>query len=223
MDPFMHFLAQCEDDLARIAWFSRSEHAHADVRQQAWLEAHDLAEERGTPPAYLDKAFQQEVLRRLRRQLVDRDRKLRYATRLDHGFDGDDVHPLARQLVSDEGRDPLAELLDAESPPQEPEPDEDREPLSLALAWVLFLRRHDQRMPTVAARLLISVSHAYRCCAKARWLAVHQRPIPLLRGADTAAGQLGPWRRRRAERRPLQLAFDFDDEGLPLRRSAEGV
>ena len=102
MDPFMHFLAQCEDDLARIAWFSRSEHAHDDVRQQAWLEAHDLAEERGTPPAYLDKAFQQEVLRRLRRQLVDRDRKLRYATRLDHGFDGDDV-AFARHLTEHVG------------------------------------------------------------------------------------------------------------------------
>jgi hypothetical protein len=222
MDPFMHFLAQCKDDLARIARLTRSEHACADVRQQAWLEAHDLAKERGEPPDYLDAAFQQEVLRRLRRLLVDRDRKLRYATRLDHGFDGDDVHPLARRLTSDDGRDPLAELLDTESPPPEP-PDEDREPLSLALAWVLFLRRYDQRMPTVAARLLISVSHAYRCCAKARWLAVHQQPMPLLRGADADAGQLGPWRRRRAERKPRQLAFDFDDEGLALLRSTGRV
>ena len=71
-----------------------------------------------------------------------------------------------------------AELLDAESPP--PEPDEDREPLSLALAWVLFLRGHDQRMSTVAARLLISVSHAYRCCAVQRALrAYFQPPAPM--------------------------------------------
>jgi hypothetical protein len=221
MAPFMRFLAQCEDDLQRIARFAHNAPGIDDFRQQAWVEARELADERGSPPDDLDAAFRREVLRRLRRKLVDRDRKLRYATRLDHGFDGDDVHPLARRLASDDGRDPLAELLDAESPPSEPEPDEDREPLSLALAWVMFLRRHDQRMPTVASRLLISVSHAYRCCAKARWLAVHQQPIPLLRGADADAGQLGPWRRRRAERRPLQLAFDFDVEGLPLRRSAE--
>jgi hypothetical protein len=130
MDPFMHFLAQCDDDLVRIARYTRNEHGPDDVRQQAWEEAYKLASELGSPPDYLNAAFQQEVLRRLRRQLVDHDRRFRYATRLDHGFDGDDVHPLARQLASDEGRDPLAELLDAESPP--PEPDEDREPLSLA-------------------------------------------------------------------------------------------
>ncbi|HET8764455.1 MAG TPA: hypothetical protein VFM52_04480, partial [Rhodanobacter sp.] len=133
---------------------------------------------------------------------------------LDHGFDGDDVHPLARTLVSDEGRDPLAELLDAEAPRQEP-PDDDRLPLSLALAWALLLRRHDQRMGTVAARLLISVSHAYHCCAKARWLAAHQHAMPLEPAPRRGTPQLGAWRRQRTIRIPRQLAFNFDD-GLDL-------
>lgn len=218
MDAFMCFLAQCKDDLQRIASFTCKEHSHDDVRQQAWVEAQELADERGSPPEYLDADFQHEVFRRLHRKLVDRDRRFRRATRLDHGLDGDDAHPLARTLVSDDGRDPLAELLDTETPRWEP-PDEYHLPLSLALAWVMLLRRHDQRMSFVAARLLISVSYAYRCCAKAKWLASYQQPIPLQQAPDEASVQLGPWRRRRAERVPRQLAFDFDDR-LDLVRSA---
>lgn len=213
MDAFMHFLAQCKGDLEKIAKFTRNEHSRDDVCQQAWVEARVLADERGSPPDYLDAIFQQEVLRRLRRKLVDGDRRFRRATRLDHGFNGDDEHPLARVLVSDDGRDPLSDLLEAEcaTPPL----DEDCLPLSLALAWAMLLRRHDQRMRTVAARLLISVSHAYHCCAKARWFAAYQCPIPLEPAPRDATPQLGPWRRRRVLRIPRQLVFDFD-EGLHL-------
>lgn len=221
MDAYTRFLVQRKDELLWIARTTRLEHRYEDVRQQAWLEAHELATERGSPPDFADPAFQQEVLKRLRRKLIDGDRRFRHATRLDHGFDCDDAHPLARLLASDDGRDPLAELLDAEAPPRQEPPDEGRLPLSLALAWVLLLRRHDQRMRSVATRLLISVSHAYRCCARAKWLAAHQQPIPLLREAGNATPQLGPWRRRRAERVPRQLAFDFN-ERLDLARSSDG-
>lgn len=219
MDAYTRFLAQRKGELLWIAKTTRLEHCYEDVRQQAWLEAYELAEERGSPPDFVDPAFQQDVLKRLCRKLIDGDRRFRHATRLDHGFDGNDAHPLVRLLASDDGRDPLAELLDAEAPQQEL-PDEDRLPLSLALAWVLLLRRHEQRMRSVAARLLISVSHAYRCCARAKWLAAHQQPIPLQREAGSAAPQLGPWRRRRAERTPRQLAFDFS-ERLDLARSSD--
>lgn len=221
MDAFTRFLAQRKGALSWIANATRQEHRYEDVCQQAWLEAHELAQEHSLPPDFANPVFQQAVFKRLCRKLIDGDRRFRHATRLDHGFDGDDMHPLARLLASDEGRDPLAELLDAETP--QPEPlDEARLPLSLALAWVLLLRRHDQRMPAVAACLLISVSHAYRCCAKAKQQATHQQPIPLLRGSDLYARQLGPWRRRRSERVPRQLVFDFD-EGLALRRSADAA
>lgn len=220
MDAYTCFLAQHQGELLWIVKATRSEHRYEDVRQQAWLEAYELAAERGSPPDFADPVFQQDVLKRLRRKLIDGDRRFRHATRLDHGFDGDDAHPLARTLVSDDGRDPLAELLDTEVPRLEP-PDEDRLPLSLAMAWVMLLRRHDQRMGSVATRLLISVSHAYRCCAKAKWLAAYQQPIPLQRETSNAALQLGPWRRRRAERVPRQLVFDFS-ERLALAPSSDG-
>jgi len=217
MDAFTRFLAQRKGALLWIAKATRHEHRYEDVCQQAWLEAHELVQESGSPPDFADPVFQQALFKRLCRRLIDGDRKFRHATRLDHGSDDEAVHWLTRLLASDEGRDPLAELLDVETPQAEP-PDEDELPLSLALAWVMLLRKHDQRMTTVANRLLISVSHAYRCCAKAQWLAVHQHPIPLLHGTAPLAGQLGPWRRRRTLRVPRQLTFDFDEE-LALQRT----
>ena len=216
MDAFAQFLEHCDQALRQLAKATRGEHRHEDVCQQAWLEASELADEQGRPPDFLDTAFQREVIHRLYRRLYHSGRWFRSHARLDHGFNNDDARPLADRLVGDEGRDPLCELLDAQSTTAKP-PDEDRLTLSLALAWVMLLRRHDRRMRTVAARLLISVSHAYRCCAKAKWLATHQLPIPLRREPDDASLQLGPWRRRRAERVPRQLVFDFDDRSGLLR------
>ncbi len=221
MDAFAQFLVECGQALRQLAKATRGEHRLEDVRQQAWLEARELANEQGCPPALLDPAFQQQVIHRLYRKLFHAGRWFRSAARLDHGFNDDDARPLASRLVSDEGRDPLHELLEAQATAAKP-PDEDRLPLSLALAWVLLLRRHDQRMRTVAMRLLISVSHAYRCCARAKWLAAHQLPIPLQREPGNASLQLGPWRRRRAERVPRQLAFDFDDRPGLLHSSDAG-
>lgn len=221
MDAFAQFLVQCDQALRQLAKATRGEHRHEDVCQQAWLEAHELAGEQGLAPDFLDTAFQQQVIHRLYRRLYYSGRWFRSHARLDHGFNGDDARPLASRLAGDEGRDPLRELLEVEATAAKP-PNEDSLPLSLALAWVMLLRRHDRRMCTVAARLLISVSHAYRCCAKAKWLAAHQLPIPLQREPDNASLQLGPWRRRRAERVPRQLVFDFDDRTGLLRSPDAG-
>lgn len=209
MDDFTRFLGQCRADLKRIAGTTRQEHRYEDVCQQAWPEARGLADGNGGAPDYLDPASQQAVLRRLYIKLVHGDRQFRHATRLDHGSDDDDAHPLMRQPADNDGHDPLSDLLEAECTTEPP--DEDRLPLSLALAWALLLRRHDQHMHAVAARLLISVSHAYHCGAKARWLAAHQCPMPLEPAPRNVMPQLGPWRRQRAIRTPQQLAFDFDD------------
>jgi hypothetical protein len=156
--------------------------------------------------------LQEHVLLHLRRKLIYGDRRFRYATRLDHAVGGDfeagAVHPLMGRLVSDEGRDPLSYLLSGES--VRAPPDEASLSLSLALAWALLLRAHDNRMRTVAGRLLISVAHAYHCCAKARRVIAHQQSLPLAVPPDRTAQQLGPWRRYRRERVPRQLAFDFE-------------
>ena len=217
MDDFSRFLRQHADVLRGIAFATKGEHRYEDVCQEAWLTAGELASRSGDEPDFLDPALQAEVIVRLRRKLVYGDRRFRYATRLDHAVYGDcetgAAHPLMGRLVSDEGRDPLAHLLAGESV-REP-PDEASLPLSLALAWALLLRAHDNRMRTVAGRLLISVAHAYHCCAKARRAVVHQHTLPLESPAGRAALRFGPWRRYRRERIPRQLAFDFA-ERLPF-------
>jgi hypothetical protein len=212
MDGFRRFLRQQAEALKSISFATKGEHRYEDVCQEAWLMAEEIRSGSGGDADFLDPALQEQVLLHLRRKLIYGDRRFRYATRLDHAAHGDfepgAMHPLMGRLVSDEGRDPLSYLLSGESV-REP-PDEATLPLSLALAWALLLRAHDNRMRTVAGRLLISVAHAYHCCAKARRLIAHQHALPLEAPPDLPAHRLGPWRRYRRERVPRQLAFDFE-------------
>lgn len=212
MDGYTHFLRQHADALLHISHATKGEHRYEDVCQEAWLMADELASGSGDEPDFLDPALQEQVLLHLRRKLIYGARRFRYATRLDHAVRGDletgAAHPLMARLVSDGGRDPLSYLLSGESV-REP-PDEASLPLSLALAWALLLRAHDNRMRTVAGHLLISVAHAYHCCAKARRVIAHQHTLPLEVPPLRPAQRLGPWRRYRRERVPRQLAFDFE-------------
>jgi hypothetical protein len=218
MDGYSRFLQQQADALKDISKFTKGEHRYEDVCQEAWLFAREFADRSGSPPDFLDPDFQAQVLLHLRRKLINGDRRFRYATRLDHAVHGEAdpgaAHPLMDRLVSDEGRDPLSHLLSSAERICEP-PDEASLPLSLALAWALLLRAHDNRMRTVAGRLLISVAHAYHCCAKARRAIARQHVLPLEAPPDHPARRLGPWRRYRRESVPRQLAFDFEDR-LPF-------
>lgn len=213
-DPFTLFLQQQAKALRRIAHATKGEHSPADVAQEAWLMAGPLAERRGLALDFLDPDFQDLLLRHLYQALVRyTELHVRYGVRLDHAIsdDAEDgaVHPLMNHLASDEGRDPLAHLLAAETRTELP--DRDAPHPSLAGAWLVLLQDCRQHMPTVALRLLISVSWARRCCAKARRLAREQQAIALTPPTD--ASQLGPWRKHRVIRVPRQLEFDF---GGPL-------
>ena len=151
------------------------------------------------------------LLRHLYQALVRyTELNVRHAVRLDHGNgdeeDADAPHWLMNRLASDGGRDPLAHLVETEEAATHP--DIDAPHPSLAGAWVVLLRACGNRMPVVAARLLISVSHTRRCRAKAEMLARRQHAIPL--APPRTGAELGPWRRYRAIRAPRQLAFDFD-------------
>ncbi|KRG84515.1 hypothetical protein ABB34_09120 [Stenotrophomonas daejeonensis] len=210
LDPFLQFLQQCGKNLQRIANATKGEYSRADVAQEAWLLAGPLAERHGLPLDFLDPGFQDLLLRHLYQALVRyTDLHVRHGLRLDHA-PGDDAeegtaHPLMNHLTSDEGRDPLAHLLLGEE--RAGLPDIDAPHPSLAGAWLVLLQDCGQHMPSVAMRLLISVSWAYRCCAKARRLAREQHPIALT--PPHSARQLGPWRKHRATRAPRQLEFDF--------------
>src|SRR5690606_17656973 len=155
-----------EQALKRIARATRGEHDFGDVVNEAWLMAEAVASRTGLPAGFADPAFEDLLLRHLYQALVRyAERNVRHAVRLDHAAAGDDesgAHWLANRLASDNGRDPLSHLLADEEPA---EGDGEHHP-SLAGAWVKLLWMNGGRIRTVARKLLISVSHTYRCHAK---------------------------------------------------------
>jgi len=164
----------------------------------------------GGPLDLLDTDCQRRLLGHLYQHLVRyTEQNVRRAVRLDHapkGSDQDsDAHPLAYLLVSNDGRDPLGELLERETD-SALESSLDAHG-SLAVAYVYLLRRFGNNMSAVADHLRISRSYAYRRCANARWLANHVTHIPIVEHF-----MLGPWRSFQLRRPHVQLAFDFDDQ-----------
>lgn len=215
MEAFDQFVCDRRARLRGIVRATKGEHEFRDVVNEAWLMAGVLSVKRGIPIDFLDVTFQELLLSYLYQHLVRyTDQKVRYATRLDHapGRDGeaDAPHPLLNRL-KDAGHDPLSSLVESEEEAAKSLGVDEH--YSLASAYLKLLQRFDNRMGDVADHLLISRSHAYRCCGKARRLAVQQHPLPLAPPMTAAA--LKPWRRYRFQRNPRQLALDLR-ERLPL-------
>ena len=210
MDAFARFVNLHASDLKRIARATRGEHPFEDVVHEAWLMATDISARLERPVDFHDVDFRNLLLRHLYQALVRyTELNLRHAVRLDHGNGHDDdagaPHWLMDRLPSDGGRDPLSCLMEAEEATRAP--DLDAPHSSLAGAWIVLLRDCGNTA-AVAASLLISISHTYRCRARAEMLARVQHAIPLT--PPRSAAELGPWRRHRATRVPQQLAFDFE-------------
>ena len=213
MESFDRFCQQHSKRLRQIVRATRGEYQYGDVVNEAWLLAHQLSTRYSLEKDFLNLEFQDLLLRHLYQSLVRyTDLNVRHAMRLDHdpGQDAEDgaQHPLMNLLSSDQGRDPLFYLIEHENAILDHSSGE--ECFSLAAAWVVLLHFHEQRMHSIARRLLISASHAYHCCAKAALIATMQKAIPF-KQLGTAA-QLGPWRRARVIRIPQQLEFDFEEE-----------
>jgi hypothetical protein len=132
------------------------------------------------------------------------DTRIRYAERFEQSslYDEDPDHgSLVDRLPSDPSWEPPEQLSmeeEADAPRAARLPPSHESPAS---AFVLRLREFDNRMPRLADYLLISVSHCYRCYAKARRLAIHQRPLrtPMLANEEQIVPR--PWRRFRVAAR----------------------
>ena len=214
-DAFQQFTVRRKKNLQSIARATRGEYRFEDVVNEAWIMASSLQTSDGRPLDLSDMDSQRRLLSYLFQHLVRyTEKKVRNAVRLDHAPKGSehdgDAHPLAYLLVSNDGRDPLGELLEQEA-------DSALESGlcahgSLAAAYVYLLRRFRNNMSAVADHLRIARSYAYRRCANARWLVTHVTHIPI---PIVEHFMLGPWRSFRLRRPHVQLAFDFDDE-LPI-------
>ena len=216
MEPFDQFILARNEGLRRIARHTRGEYSYGDVVNEAWLMAEAVSARLHVPIHFLDATFQHVLLGHLYQHLVHyTDLNVRHAVRLDQAAPGDDdhtaTHPLLRMLSSDDGSDPLSLLIAAEDTPCRPSRANQHH--SLASAYLIMLDHFGGRMRSVANHLLISTSHAYRCCAKARRRTSFQHALELAPPASMPV--LKPWRRRRALRAPRQLEFDFDEK-LPF-------
>lgn len=214
MDPFDRFVLDRKEDLKRIARHTRGEHEYRDIVNGAWIMARTLSGSH-IPINLLDVASQEKLIQHLYQHFVRyTERNVRHAVRLDHAPSGygeaGKSHPLLNELTSDDGDDPLLLLIASENESERLPADEHH---SLAGAYLMLLQQFDNRMSRVANHLLISTPHAYRCCGKARWLAISQYGLSL--DGPAATSHLKPWRRYRTFRIPRQMEFDFEEE-LPF-------
>lgn len=207
MDAFDLFVACHQGALKRIARATRGEQQYADVVQEAWLMANDMASRNGVTIAdFLDRASPKVLLSHLYQKLVRyTELNVRHAVRLDHAINPDDgeeaANPLMHRLAGDDGSDPLSYLRAIEDAPDLAL--YSRYQHSLAGAYLALLNRLGNHMRVVARHLLVSLSHAYRCHARARWFATHQWPLRL--PMDEADFRLGPWRRARTGAASLRV------------------
>jgi hypothetical protein len=221
-EAFERFVLDRKADLARIARSTRGEHSFDDVRNEAWLMAGTLSSKYGIAVELVSRDFQEKLLGHLHNHLVKfTDRNVRHAVRLDRAPKGDatreSAHSLIRTLVADAGNDPLS-LLTAQDDAAATATEHADGRHSLAAAYLVLLSHFGNKMRRFADHLLISRSHAYRCCTKASRLASSQRSLALVLPSRVSA--LRPWRRRRMLRIPRQMAFDFED-GLPFADSCK--
>lgn len=205
---FDYFVRERQSDLKRIARATCSEYQLDDVKNEAWVMAQEMYATKNIPIKFSDPEYQEFLLAYVYQALVRyTETQVRHAIRLDHGStdDDEDVHPLKRTLVSNNGIDPLAELLAREAAQEAETIDAGS---SLAAAYADLLRQFDNKLQAVADFLLISVSEFRRHYARAKWLVQHQRSIPLAH-RDGSRFRLRPWRRFRFRREPVQLELPF--------------
>lgn len=213
---FEYFVRERQSALKRIARDTRGEYQLDDVKSEAWVMAQEMYATKNIPIKFSDSEYQELLLKYVYQALVRyTETQVRHAIRLDHGTtdDDEDVHPLMRTLVSNDGSDPLGELLAREAA-------QDAETIdagsSLAAAYADLLHQFDNKLQAVADFLLISVSEFRRHYARAKWLVQHQRSIPLAH-RNGSRFRLRPWRRFRFQREPVQLKLPFVlDEELTL-------
>lgn len=222
---FQRFLAEHRSWLALISRHTKGELSVGDVSSEAWILWCELRQKgRRIELGQVDD--DRLLLKYLYQKLVRyTDTKVRFAERLEHNAFGDDGSVdgtrLADRLADDASLEPLQALLAHEALRERlPEPPSHESPAS---ALIALLRAFDNRMPKLADYLLISLSHCYRCYAKARRWAVHQHPLraPVHASDDQLIPR--PWRRFRMASQVRacecaeQLEFISSPEGLELR------
>jgi hypothetical protein len=114
---FEEFLKKMASSFRRIAKATKHEVTEEDLKNDAWLLAHDIGKRRGQAINFSDPADQDMVIRFLHFKNVKRgDWKLRKAIRIDEESDDDENMPSwSEKLAAHESSDPLISILFRES------------------------------------------------------------------------------------------------------------
>lgn len=213
---FERFLIARDKDIRRISRHTRGEFTPSDVQSEAWLITDYLPWSGDIAIDLGNTAYQETLLSHLYQRLVRyTERTVRHALRLDQQ-DRDEAPADRYDLLNNSSNggthDPLALLIAQESTSSQN--DEPNPHQSLASAYLHLLRRHGGRVDTLAGYLLISTSHCYRCCSKARHLARCQRTLCMTPSHDQDDRALKPWRKFRVTRIARQLDFEFHEAAL---------
>ncbi|MCE7525661.1 hypothetical protein [Alloalcanivorax xenomutans] len=208
---YQHFIARFSGDLARIARQTRGEHTAEDIQGEIWITAYDLQAKKGIEVNFNDPEHQQLILSFTYQRLVEyTEKRLRYASSLDHSAYEDDTFGPLDRIAGEAKTDPVDQLQRKEQEARDQEALA-AQGMSVAAAWLLVWDRCGRRMVHVARFLRISRSHAYRCYDKVQNLVRVQTVLGLGMEGE-AYRQVAPWRPFRLYREPEQLWFDFDPE-----------
>jgi len=155
---FLHFLQTRRSDLQRIARQSHDRLGFDELASEAWIAAETIGTRRNLPLDFASRMDQESLLGSLyTRPVKFPGRSVRYAARLDQGWDRDgdcgptlasllmaphDTDPQVRQLLQEESERFLAVV---------------RASYSQAAAYVLLLMRVEWQLRELAALLWISV------------------------------------------------------------------
>ncbi|MDN5844616.1 MAG: hypothetical protein L0H54_14365 [Alcaligenaceae bacterium] len=212
---FMEFCTARKDKLSRIANRADKAIQVGDVISTAWEMACEL-HTKGIDIDFRDPASQDLIIRYTYQKLINyAEKNLRFAVRLDKAPAGsdDDCHPLMRRLHDPNALDPLEQLI-AQEEQRAAKPVSLGPHLSIARAYVRLLENFRGSVPAIAHYLRISVSHTYRCWARAREYEAHQLRIPMRIKDKTF--QPRPWRSFKLYRTPQQLTLDFEEDLLSI-------
>ncbi|WP_148862794.1 hypothetical protein [Marinobacter fonticola] len=210
VQAYLLFLQNHRSDLRRIARASDNASSIADVQNEIWITADELASKRGHETDFSCYEHQQQILAWTYQRLVKYcDTTLRWAAPFDSRDSSRDKPGLSEILTHGIEEDP-AELLanmENESPEQQ---ELESGHASLSHAWLVLLGICDNRMALVARYLKISLSHSYRCYNRVLHISRSQDYLPL---TTIGHGEFvpRPWRRFQYYREPEQLIFDFDE------------
>lgn len=197
MHRFEGFMKGRRKDLGRIAHATQGEMEVDDLIQEAWIIAAEVADDLGEPFDFANPDHQDKLLAWMYARFVKfADKTVRYATKLDRGWDDDSEQTAGKAIASllsgPESDDPLVrELIENQAAELM---ERVRASYSQAAAYVILLARVEWDVGDLADLLWVCRETARRRLERAARHAAIQPSC--FDGVEAIPEDFAPWRRR---------------------------